>query len=316
MRVAGSSRGFPCVLLGTIFLPTACSSTPSESIGVDHSADTAEQGYCRSRTCPPTSDYPKGGACEPPGWAGSPACAGQASDAPVWWHTACVGYDLNESASRYVPYDTASQSVRAAFDAWLQANCSPSAGGGVRPSIDVRDLGPVPCAHAAYDKTGGPNQNVIVFHDDAWPHDVANAAGLVTKSLTVALTTVTSNAETGEIYDADIELNSADYVIAQLPAGTPGDGMSFDLQSVLTHEIGHFLGLAHSPLADAVMYASGDGDRSTTRRVLAAEDVRGICAIYPPDGTRSVSALVDASGQIAEGTCDPTPHHGFTASCP
>jgi hypothetical protein len=64
------------------------------------------------------------------------------------------------------------------------------------------------------------------------------------------------------------------------------------------------------------MYASGDGDQSTTKRALAAEDVDGICAIYPPDGTRSVSTLVDASGYIAEGACDPTPHHGFTASCP
>ena len=316
MRVAGSSRSFPGILVATIFILTACSSTPRESIGVDHSADTAEQGYCRTRTCQPPSEYPTGGACEPPGWAVSPACLGRASDAPIWWHTACVGYDLNQSASRYVPYATASQSVRAAFDAWLQANCSSSAGGSVRPSIDMRDLGPVPCSHAAYDKTGGPNQNVIVFHDDAWPYDVDDAAGLVTKSPTVALTTVTFDPDTGEIYDADIELNTADHVITQLPVGTPGDGTSFDLQSVLTHEIGHFLGLAHSPLADAVMYAFGDGDQSTTKRALAAEDVDGICAIYPPDGTRSVSALVDASGHIAEGACDPTPHHGFTASCP
>jgi hypothetical protein len=234
-------------------------------------------------------------------------CKDHASDAPTWWSTACVGYDLNENASRYASYDVASSVIRAAFDTWLQASCS--TGAASTPSIDVRDLGPVPCAHHAYDKTGGPNQNVIVFQDDAWPYDVPGSTSLI-----IALTTVTSNVETGEIYDADIELNTKDYPIVPVPSDGPAG--AFDLQSVLTHEIGHFLGLAHSPLPDAVMFASGDGQGGTTKRALTAEDVRGICAIYVPDGTRSVSTLVDASGRTPEGACDPTPHHGFTPTCP
>jgi hypothetical protein len=309
-------RFLPAVATGAVLL-AACASSGGEAIGVDHTSDTGTLGYCRTRTCPPPSRYPTAVACEPQDWADSPACKGQASDAPIWWRTACVGYDLNESASRYVPYDVASQAVRDAFDTWTQALCHEDGGALGRPTIDVRDLGPVPCAHAAYDKSGGPNQNVIVFHDDAWPYEAADdAAQHTTKSLTVALTTVTSNVETGEIYDADIELNTADWPIAQLAPGSPGDGASIDLQSVLTHEIGHFLGLAHSPLPDAVMFADGDGPGSTTKRALTAEDVRGICAIYQPDGTRSVSTLVDASGTTPEGACDPTPHHGFTATCP
>jgi hypothetical protein len=243
------------------------------------------------------------GVCEPAGWALSSTCKDKASDAPVWWRTACIGYDLNQNASHYVPYDVASQAVADAFGVWRQAGCS--ADGSMHPSFDVRDLGPIPCASAFYDMNGGPNQNVIVFHDDVWPND----------ALAIALTTVTSNIETGEIYDADIELNTADYMIMQLPPGAPSAG-EFDLQSVLTHEIGHFLGLAHSPLADAVMYATGDSAGGTMKRALAAEDELGICAIYPSNGTRSVSMLVDPSGSTAEGACDPTPHHGFSATCP
>jgi hypothetical protein len=308
MHAIGRLRSAVSATAAAVALSAACSSSHDEAIGADHSADTSMQGYCRARNCPPPSNYPTDTACEPADWADSAACKGYESDAPLWWRTACVGYDLNEKASRYASYDVALQAVRAAFDAWTKASCPASAG--ARPSIDVRDLGPVPCAHTAYDKTGGPNQNVIVFHDDMWPHEGGS------KSLTIALTTVTSDRDTGEIYDADIELNTADWAIAQLPAGAPGDGTAFDLQSVLTHEIGHFFGLAHSPLSDAVMNPSGDGDLSATRRVLAAEDVRGICAIYPPDGTRWVSTLVDPSGSIAEGACDPTPHHGFTPDCP
>jgi hypothetical protein len=313
-RFRGPTRS--AVLAGVgLALATACSSSQPEAIGVDHSADTGSLGYCRTRTCAPPDGYPTDVACEPPDWAESSMCKDNASDAPLWWRTACVGYDLNEGASRYVSYDAASQAIRSAFDAWVQASCPSSAGGPSRPSIDVRDLGPVPCAHAEYDKNG-PNQNVIVFHDDAWPYEAADDAKAgATKSLVVALTTVTSNVETGELYDADIELNTADYVIAPIPAGTPSGG-TFDLQSVLTHEIGHFFGLAHSPLPDAVMYASGDGDNGATRRALATEDVRGICAIYPPGGTRSVSTLVDPGGSTPEGACDPTPHGGFTPDCP
>jgi hypothetical protein len=123
------------------------------------------------------------------------------------------------------------------------------------------------------------------------------------------------NVETGEIYDADVELNTADYPIEQRAAGAPSDG-SYDLQSVLTHEFGHFVGLAHSPLPGSVMFALGDSSDGTAKRALAPEDVLGVCAIYPTDGTRSVSTLVDPGSRVAEGACDPTPHHGFTATCP
>ena len=316
MFARGVSGGVACAAILALSLAGACSA-PVENIGVDHSADTAGEGFCRTRTCSPPSDYPRDGLCEPPGWAQSATCAGSASDAPEWWRTACVGYDLNESASKNVSYAQFSDSVRGAFAAWTQTTCPAATGSGGHPSIDVRDLGAVPCAHAAYDKTGGPNQNVIVFHDDAWPYEAADRkrSGLA-KSPTIALTIVTADVETGEIYDADIELNSADYTIVPLTAGVPNTNDAFDLQAVLTHEIGHFLGLAHSPRPDAVMFSSGDSDNGTAKRSLTAVDQLAICTVYPEGGTRSVSTLADSSGSVSEGACDPTPHHGFTPNCP
>ncbi len=292
----------------------AAACTSSESIGTDRSGDTGLAGYCRSTTCPVPNGYPTAdGQCEPPDWSDSTACRSvPESNAPLWWRTACVGYDLSAAASRGTPYADFSQAASGAFSAWVSATC-PSATPASRVSIDLRDLGPVSCAKATYDKTG-PNQNVIVFHDDAWPYEAADIAATRTpKSLTIALTTVSFDTETGEILDADIELNSADYAFTtpSSPAGATG----FDLQSVLTHETGHFLGLAHSPLARAVMNASGDTDAVGTKRALTLEDVRGICAIYPADGTRAVSTLVDPSGSTVEGTCDPTPKGGFSTTC-
>ncbi len=294
-----------------------CSSSGApEIIGVDHSLDTGAAGFCRTTTCPPPDGYPlSDGTCQPADWSDSDSCVkgtadhGPASNAPLFWRTACVGYDPQKDGSRHVAYDAFAAALANAFFVWTSASC-PSAGLPTsRVSVEARDLGPVDCTRAEYDRQG-PNQNLVVFHDDAWPHEEPGVA----KSPTIALTTVTFDPDSGEIYDADIELNSADHTIVPL-SGPPPDGDTFDLQAVLTHEVGHFFGLAHSPRAQAVMYASGDSSSGQKKRALTSEDVSGICAIYPPGGTRAVSLLVDPSGSTPESACDPTPRHGFTAEC-
>ncbi|XVF23427.1 hypothetical protein REPUB_Repub13aG0037200 [Reevesia pubescens] len=51
-----------------------------------------------------------------------------------------------------------------------------------------------------------------------------------------------------------------------------------DLESVTVHEIGHLLGLQHSLVTDAVMYAYFDS--GITKRKLHRDDVHGIRALY------------------------------------
>lgn len=68
----------------------------------------------------------------------------------------------------------------------------------------------------------------------------------------------------------------------------------------MTHETGHFLGLAHSHQPDATMYPVYQ-QGTTMIRNLSDDDIAGICAVYPP-------------GDIPS-DCDPTPHHGFSALC-
>src|SRR6185436_4346321 len=106
------------------------------------------------------------------------------------------------------------------------------------------NLGPATCTEVLYNQNG-PNQNVIVFRDDKWPYSDPNN--------TLGLTTVTFNADTGEIYDADMELNATAKNLSTSVA-VPANG--FDLLSVVTHEAGHFLGLAHATSATSTMYAS------------------------------------------------------------
>ncbi len=244
------------------------------------------RAFCRTTTQPidpsftPTPDQP----C----WTGGD---------PLYWHNACVGYSLQQDASRQVSYDDATRIMAAAFAQWTNASCPSSSSGSSKASIDVRFLGAVACHTVQYNQSGG-NANIIMFDDDQWPHNDSNN--------TLGLTTVTYNKNTGELYDADMEINTAQQTLT-VNGDVPPDG--FDFQSIVTHESGHFLGLAHSPDASATMFAHYT-QGSTSMRNLSADDVQGICTIYAPDGTRDTAA-----GPLAEGPCDPTPRHGYSGVC-
>jgi MYXO-CTERM domain-containing protein len=257
----------------------------------------AASAFCRTTTCdPPASFVPTATQCEPAGWAAD--CKGQGlADVPLWWASSCVSFDVQQAASKDVTFDQADAAWTAAFAAWSGATCA----GGTTPSITGHDLGAVACSEVGYQQDAA-NQHVLVFRDGAWPYPNGD--------LTIALTTVNYDRNTGEIFDADIEINSGQHKVLVTTAPSPG---TFDLQAVLTHETGHFLGLAHSPDASAVMFPSDEGS-DTKKRMLATDDVSAICTAYPA-GRRAVATSVDPSGFVAAGACDPTPRHGFSSAC-
>ena len=281
-------------------------------VGVLAAAQEA-RAFCRTTTCAASPSYqPVGSACEPDGWAKQCASMGN-PDALLWWKTGCVGFSMQKDASRKVSYDEALAATSAAFSAWTSATCAGAAqgeGGATTVSIAAVNNGPAACSVAGYNQDG-PNQHVIAFHDTVWPYDAVEGVPAGERSLTIALTTVHFDSDTGELYDADIEINSADYDV--VPTDAPGAN-TVDLQVVLTHEAGHFLGLAHSPDSNAVMYAQDEG-ADLRKRILSADDVAAICSVYPPSGLRTVSYSVASSGAVAEGSCDATPRHGFTSGC-
>ncbi len=91
----------------------------------------------------------------------------------------------------------------------------------------------------------------------------------------------------GQIIKADIAFNPG---VQFNTGGTGGTGQ--DLQTVATHEIGHFFGLDHSAISRAVMYPFAP-DTLTT---LGYDDVAGISLVYPkstPDvATGTISGTV------------------------
>jgi hypothetical protein len=110
---------------------------------------------------------------------------------------------------------------------------------------------------------------------------------------TLAATGFTLDLVSGAIVESDIFFNTAfDWTTSDAPN-------AFDLQSVATHEIGHFLGLGHSALgeteptgtggrrvvaAGSVMFPIAFGRGITTDRVLMPDDVAGVSSTYPVSG--------------------------------
>ena len=169
-----------------------------------------------------------------------------------------------------------------AFTPWLRADCA-----GGPPSLEVGTLGPVECAESGFNENAR-NANILMFRDDVWPYPGSSDA--------YALTIVSYDPASGQIVDADIEINSADFVIT-----TDGLGTGVDLQTILTHEAGHFLGLSHVAQTDteATMRPRWNGV-GTDLRTLTPDDEAGVCTLFPPD-------------ERAPRACQPI--HGFGSKC-
>jgi uncharacterized protein (TIGR03382 family) len=118
---------------------------------------------------------------------------------------------------------------------------------------------------------------------DCWAHDPL-----------LAVTTTTYRVSTGELLDADIEVDAATetdddrgflFTCVDPPAPTCGGGtttgcIAMDLQNTVTHEVGHFLGFAHSGERTSTMYARASAGE-TRKRFLSSDAAQSTCSAYP-----------------------------------
>lgn len=219
-------------------------------------------GFCRSMSC-------QLGEAERQA-TGGPACARDDDQCvsegnPLHWPSPCIYYAVQSDGSpkQGLSAEEFAGAVGDAFEAWRHVQC-PEGG---EPRFEAQLQGFVACAHREA-VCGGETRNVSTFmlHDGMWPGD-ASAIGLTTPS---------GGTRSGLVVDADLELNSQDYRFSF--GSRPGD---FALRDVLTHEVGHFLGLDHSRHAGALM--STDYQMlSLSPELLTSDDIAGICSIYPP----------------------------------
>lgn len=131
-------------------------------------------------------------------------------------------------------------------------------------------------------------RNDVVVHTTDWP-----------LPLTPGATGHTVIFVSGDrIVEADVHLNARDFAFV-LGKAAP----KVDLRSILTHELGHVLGIGHSDVTRATMHAGLPA--GIAARSLEDDDVAAVCALYAASGPKP--ACVCPTGYACVGFACETP---------
>jgi len=173
---------------------------------------------------------------------------------PLAWRSMPVRYFINSDFSG-LSFSTVQGAVQPAFSSWQAAS-----GNGITFEFGGR-------SRAGAD--GQDGKNTI-----SW-RPLTNARD------TFGQTIITFFTNSGEIIDADTELN-ASFQFGVLPPNQHDPSNPIvDVQAVITHEAGHVLGLDHeNTLGPQVVMFFSDTSGDSTRRALTADDVAGVRDIY------------------------------------
>jgi hypothetical protein len=181
------------------------------------------------------------------------------------------------TASLAVPYTTVISNTQTIFDRWTTPNvttCSTSwdsTYGGTFSS---------PIGRAAIN--GADRQNLIIW---------LTGSNWVLGGQTLGYTLTTYYTGNNQIIDADTEMNN------NVAWANAGDGQSFDYESVVLHEAGHFLGLDHTaPPPTAVM--NPNIAPGVVLRQLASSDSNDVCSVYSGmSGGQGTACTINTQGQ-------------------
>ncbi len=207
-----------------------------------------------------------------------------------------IPYVIRRAGSDDIPDESEDAAIRLAFAAWEEVT-----GSGIsfyedlgpdrdRPSSDYTDNG----------------VHMITFDEN----NETGFFGTASSGL-VAITPVEFVGN--QIVDADIIFNGRDFTFST-PTANPG-GSTFDIQAVATHEIGHLLGLDHSPVWGCTMVPFTFSN-SKTQRSLQADDIAGARSLYPvASGTGSLTGSWTVGGNpIVAGHVVAIDQNGIPAS--
>lgn len=141
--------------------------------------------------------------------------------------------------------------------------------------------------------------NLIVFQNaDEWAqYHTEKPDNILDMSKVLALTTLYYRPDTGEARSYSLEINNGAHVFSAPPAASrtpftqvqPTTGTN-DIQNMLTHELGHVLGLDHpcststlmNPCSETTMYPKAPLGE-TKKRTLDQDDMDGLCGLYGDD---------------------------------
>lgn len=223
---------------------------------------SAAHAFCRTMTCNPK----KSSDCT----VNADGCV--TTGEPLHWETSTLVYRFQQRASAQLVREEARGAVREAFHRWSDVTC-PNGGRTSLRFVEGEDI----AEDKPIDQVAASEAFGIYFRDLGWPHQGVDT--------TLALTQTLHSKRSGKITYADIEVNTTRHFAVDEAA--PDDAV--DLQAVITHEVGHYIGLAHSRVSQSIMtesYCDLGDDRCQKGRVaarrLSEDDIAAVCAIFPP----------------------------------
>ena len=144
------------------------------------------------------------------------------------------------------------------------------------------------------DTIADDGENVILWVTDSskWNYDITKAA----------YTKIYVSTATGQISGADLQFNATPEFLANYQWSTSGEAGKLDLQNMATHEVGHFVGIAHvcdpgypdncqDPASLSCRQCTGTDALTTMyplmangeikKQTLEQDDINGVSFLYP-----------------------------------
>jgi uncharacterized protein (TIGR03437 family) len=212
---------------------------------------------------------------------------GGGAGTPIAWNLSNPGttevangriiYNLNPAGSDNVPFAQVEQTIAASFQVWED----------VPTSSVAFARGPNTTA------TTTTNDNVLQIYwleNSQTTSDGLNLTGALAVS---RLTTFSSGPRAGEIVDAALVFNGNQFTWA-----VDARPNAADIAEVATHEIGHIIGISHSPIGGATMFPRSGLGRNKGR-TLEPDDRIAASVAYPADGFAASTGIIQ--GRVRDG---------------
>jgi hypothetical protein len=231
---------------------------------------------------------------ETSGWGYVRATVEGKPDVFLYWPSRNVPYLINHQGYSELPLDEVVGAMRRSFTAWSAPDCTDF-------SFTFGGLTDVNETNVTRTEREQPDyRNVVRWREDAWPPADATHAGI--RADWLALTVLVYDTETGEIVDADMDLNGVNFRWTTTDARAE---RATDVQNVVTHEVGHVLGLGHTDVTEATMHAR-QPQGEISKRQLHGDDIEGLCSIYPFGRPTTLGATqpVPALQLVGRGGCE------------
>lgn len=187
----------------------------------------------------------------------------------LYWPSRTVEFWVHKRGSSGLPLSDAAGAIVRSFQAWSAPSCSDLV-------FNYAGLTDVSNTNLTRSSTSRPDGvNLVRWREDKWPPDGATESGVNPDWL--ALTVLVYQVSSGIVLDADMDLNGVNF---QWTTSEDPSQTRTDVQNVVTHEVGHIVGLDHSDVFESTMYAE-QLQGELHKRELHEDDIDGLCASYP-----------------------------------